>query len=93
MQILPNDSINYRVALFPLQVGYCKLPALHAKVNGFVYKSDDAVPNSVGGAPVIGSSLTDVPDPGSLDSVIQNMVPAQIFIFPENIDSLIVPKN
>lgn len=72
MQILPNDSINYRVAMFPLQVGYCKLPVLHAKLN-----------ESGPGGEVSGGSGSD------LDAVIQNMVPAQIFIFPENIDSLI----
>ena len=89
---MPNDSVNYTFAMFPLQVGYCKLPNFHAKVNGFVYKSgteqkEESPPAS---GPMM--SMTSGETNESLDPVIQNMVPSQIFVFPENIDSLI-PNN
>jgi hypothetical protein len=84
MQIMPNDTKSYTFAIFPLQVGYCKLPSFHAKINTASYKSEQSL--SMSGTAVTGGASEELNS--NLDSIIQNMIPSQIFVFPENIDSL-----
>lgn len=88
IQIMPNNHYDYQYVVQPLQAGYCKLPNFHIKLNNFAFKSsqaDSSKPNNQ-----LASNLSANFDSiNSLDSIIQNMIPSQIFIFPDDVESIL----
>ncbi len=93
IQIMANDFKDYSYVVCPLQTGFCKLPNFHIKINNAVAKTSNLVTQ-----PQL-STVTAIPDTDNassnelsydinedLDSIIQNMIPSQIFIFPEKIN-------
>lgn len=90
MQIMPNDSANYTFVIYPLQSGYCKLPNLHLKLNNFNFKKVENLSETT--VKMNQSQIANTPSPDSsnsqefLDSIIQNMIPSGVYIFPNEID-------
>ena len=82
MQILPNDCGDFKFVLFPLQVGFCRRPSFHVKLTNYNWTSSDKSKTDA-----IESANTS--DNSIIDSVIQSMLPTQLFIFPEkNVDAI-----
>jgi hypothetical protein len=90
LQVMPNDHYDYQYVVQPLQAGYCKLPHFHIKLNNYVFKSslaNNQSQNNLTSAQI--KTETNFDSINSLDSIIQNMIPSQIFIFPENAESIL----
>ena len=71
IQILPNQSADFNFTLYPLQIGFCKIPEFHSKINKSNHlseKNEDLENNEF--------SI-------QMDQKLQNMLPTQIFIFPK----------
>jgi hypothetical protein len=85
MQVMPNDSVDFKYVIYPLQVGFCKLPSFHVKLNNYTFTS--AIANS----PADSSSGTE--SNTVFDSVINNMLPSQLFVFPEKVDEKSLVKH
>ncbi|CAF0724301.1 unnamed protein product [Brachionus calyciflorus] len=77
IQILPNDFYNFTYLIYPLKIGHCKLPSFHVKVNSPIEISD-----------ALKKQESQANSSDSLDTVIENMIPSQLYIFPEKIDSI-----
>jgi hypothetical protein len=78
MQILPQDSEQFKFVLFPLQVGYCKLPQFHLELNNYnVLTGTLNNTNTLETNPIDSTSY--------LNSIVQNMLPSQLFVFPEKL--------
>jgi hypothetical protein len=108
IQIMPNDATNFTFSLYPLQVGYCKLPKLSIKFNNLNLKSASDSQNQNITAPPQPSNQASVPTiafstntntvtpnltndmANNIDTVINNMLPSQIFIMPSRFDSVSV---
>jgi hypothetical protein len=89
-QILPEDSADFKYVIYPLQVGHCKLPSFHVKLNNYNYN----LPSGSGGeslSPMSGSADSSMPV-SMLDSVISNMLPTQLFVFPEKTEEASLAK-
>ena len=94
IQILPNDSVDYIFAVYPLQSGYCKLPKFQMKLINFSLKassienqlqqrtySNSSTEKSISGGEL--NSPLDSFEISHLDHVVQSMLPTQIFIMPQ----------
>jgi len=91
VQILPNDFYNYQFILQPLQAGYCKLPNFHIKLNNYNYQTQqsDSNTNAQQVKPSSSQTNTSFDLINSLDPILKNMLPSQIFIFPEKLETLL----
>jgi hypothetical protein len=88
---LPNDFHNYQFILQPLQAGYCKLPNFHIKLNNYTFQaqSSDSITANQQIKQSSPQSNTSFDLINSLDPILKNMLPSQIFVFPEKIESLL----
>ena len=80
---MPNDSFEFKYVVYPLQIGYCKLPNFHIKFVNNISPVGQNVEQAQSQTPT--GTITTLPQISetSLDSVIQNMIPSQLFVFPE----------
>ena len=83
MQIMPSESVDYSYVLYPLQAGYCKLPALHVKMANYRAAAATAAATA---ATATAASLESPQD--DMDATVRSMLPSQIFIFPEQVATL-----
>jgi hypothetical protein len=65
---MPNDTFDCAYTVYPLQTGYCSLPAFHVKFN----HTDQVIDTT--------TSIEYL----DIDSVIQNMLSTEIFILPKD---------
>lgn len=89
MQIMANDFIDYSYVVCPLQTGFCKLPNFHVKLNNVVAKTSNLITQSplstvtTANTADINTNELNYDINENIDSIIQNMIPSQIFIFPQ----------
>ncbi len=69
---MPNSTTNYSYVIYPLQAGYCKLPKLKIKLNNMEISDKKAA-----------SDINENFDLNNLESVVQSMLPTQLFIMPK----------
>lgn len=90
---MPNDSSAFSFVVYPLQSGYCKLPKFHVKLNNFNFKTNRTEDGSKHQQQIVSESSESVEkslsgeeqeslDSANLDSLVQSMLPTQIFIMP-----------
>ena len=94
---MPNDKSAFTFVIYPLQSGYCKLPRFHMKLNNFNFKTTSQdnnnitlhqqnvsqQPNASAAEKGISGEATENTDLTNLESVVQSMLPTQIFIMPQ----------
>lgn len=76
MQIMPFETNTFSFMIYPLKVGHCELPSFHVKVQSPLEFSE-AVKKQENDSSY------------SFDSIIKNMIPSTLFIFPEKIESIL----
>jgi hypothetical protein len=86
---MPNDSVDFKFVLYPLQSGHCKLPKFQIKLNNNSSNSNDSAKLTNSMAQIsIGnnnqSALYDSSDNYEFNSILQNMLPTHLFILPDD---------
>lgn len=76
MQIMPLEMNKFSFMIYPLKVGHCQLPSFHIKVQSPLEFSESV-------------KKQENDDLYSFDSIIKNMIPSLLFIFPEKIESIL----
>ena len=75
---MPNDSSDFTYVIYPLQSGYCKLPKFNVKLSNSKLLSQNNSTSVDKGLP------KEEPDTlGNLETIVQSMIPSQIFIMPQ----------
>ena len=74
----------------PLQAGYCKLPNFHIKLNNYTIPANKP-DTSTNTQPISQQTNTSFDSTNSLDPILKNMLPSQIFVFPEKVETLLIP--